>query len=434
MIEGLPGPGTGRAIADALYLGSTWRHRKVESLRLMEGERGRRRVSLDCTPPPEPALAYDAAERAVPTIDDVDGPVMVPLAMISKGALRHFDVTDSAGAPLPILSRSENAWVALSVLLNELNPPAEVEMPKLHEALWTVVQGPPEAASRMVERLLANGVVDGSRVLDLNTVSTFAEGLLYDLAENFLLIALVPSDKAGQRLLLKYSSHWRTILGGGRVGLRNRLLAAAGFGAAPVDLQVEGAADAASYHLEVHAPPGLQCSGLSLPADGGGLGAEQPDTTTDVVAHAVGSYTAVPADPARLKLAVPTSGLRSVAVLTGLFTAATFVLEETLPGARPALLDAGDGAVAVLLAAPAVALALLARPGENALASHLLAPLRWLVLAYAALLIGGAASLVGRLHEPYISVLWRGGAILTTVLTLCLMVGSLVSTVADTDA
>ena len=399
----------------------------------MEAARGRRRVSLDCTPPPTPLLAYHENERRTAVITKVKGPVMIPLAMISKGALRDFDVTDGNGAPLPVLTRAENSSVALSALMSELQPDA-TSVADLEPVLRAIVEGPADEAKQKVEQLLSGGTAAGKSVLDPRSVTIFAERLLYDLAQNFLLIALLPSDQAGRRILIKYSSHWQTIFGGGRLGFSNRLLAATGFGRAPMELEVSGASDAGSYHLEVHAPAGLRCAGLSLPSNGGRPAADQPDDTTDLVAHAVGSYLEEPNSTARLHMSVPNAGLRSVALLTALFTACVFVLEELLPGARCALLEAGDGAVAVLLAAPAVALALLARPGENALASELLAPLRWSVLGCAALLVAGAGSIVGKLHEPYISVLWATGAILASLLAAWLLVGSVVSALDDDDA
>jgi hypothetical protein len=147
-----------------------------------------------------------------------------------------------------------------------------------------------------------------------------------------------------------------------------------------------------------------------------------------MVAHEVGVYeSALDGGEASLELLVPRGGLRSVALLTGLFTAATFTLERLLPGAHQALLRAPDGAVAILLALPAVALALLARPGENTIAAHILLPLRWAVLACAGLLGVAAASLVGVLHEPYVSLLWWFGVVFSLLVLGFLAVGHAVS-------
>ncbi|MGY1985389.1 hypothetical protein ACI792_04110 [Blastococcus sp. SYSU DS0669] len=402
----------------------------MDSLRLLEGERGRRRVSLDCTPPPEPGLAAEASERVLPSIEFVKGQVLVPIAMISKAVMRSLDVSDSGGASLPVANTAQNgevAWAALCHALSQVTDPLPGQLVK---SLAEIAQGAPAAAALQAEDLLSTGQVDGVQVFDPQAVPAAVGDLVRDLADNFLMLVLLPANDVGTRQILKYSFHWRSVPEANTTWL-NRVLTAFGFSSAEYSLEAHGASWAASYHLEVHAPPGLTSTGLELPPrEAGGAPAGQ-DLTVDPVAHVHGSYPdQPPLEPrARLQLAVPFPGLRATALLVSLFSAVIFVLEQVLPGAPEALRDAGDGAAALLLAAPAIVLALLSRSGENILEARLLFPLRAVVLGCALLLTAAAGSVVGQLHEPYFNLLWCLGAWSTSAATLLLLLAARLSAV-----
>lgn len=110
--------GLGEALADALLQWSGWVLRRVESVHLLHGERGRRRNSIDCIPPPDPRLAYTPEERTKASIDDVQGLVMVPLAMVTKAPMRNLDVIGAEGRTMPVLGRSEDAQASLAALVH----------------------------------------------------------------------------------------------------------------------------------------------------------------------------------------------------------------------------------------------------------------------------------------------------------------------------
>jgi hypothetical protein len=409
-------------MSDTLLERQSWCHRKVESLVLLEGAHGRRRISLDCTPPPEPGLAYEPDERGCATIDDVGGLVMVPLALIKKGPMRALDVLDGAGRSIPVLGRLQDGEVAVAVLRHLLSRNADLSDEAI-AGLTEVVLSPAPEAMAAVDRLLSTGTNASGGTLDPAAVDSVTTGFLSDLANNFLLVCLLPAEVVGLRQVLKFSFHWRAEAVGTpqRAGIWSRTLTA--FGYAPVALQVPvpGAVDAASYHLEVHAPEGLVCTKVDLPA-GGSFAQSLPVDEPDSVGHAHDSYPEdePPEDPAYCWLAVPRSGLRFTSLLMTSFTALVFLLAQLLPGGRDALADAPDGATAVLLALPAVALALLARPSENELASYLLLPVRLAVITCSALLVAGAASLVGELHAPYVVILWWVSAAVATLLAVML--------------
>lgn len=462
----------GPALANALADMQLWQHRKVESLRLMEGLHGRRRVSIDCTPPIDKGLAYGPARTVQEGRDPLEDRLIVrlakavrrwlrypskgtsldgaasalgsggttlgepgspeqlrllPLAFIGKGTLRHFDITAGDGRSLPVLGRRENADAATAALASELIGIEQFENADKLAALRRIVDGFPATSIPLGEELFDRGTVGGVAITDPESISIFGTTLVKRLAENFLLVTLLPEADAGARQVLKYSFHW-LVQPGASQGALGRLLVFGGFSAAPLAVEVSGPEAAESYHLEVHAPPGLLTAGLTLPASETGLTSVAADDSVDVIAHAVGSYTDRPGDvEARVQLLVPGAGLRLLTALVLAYTSATMALMLFLPGAKGALLGASDGAAAVLLAVPAVVVALLTRQGENVIAARLLMPYRVAVTGCAIALVAVGASIVGVLHEPYMHALWwtvfSGTTITGAFLTVGLIVG-----------
>ncbi|NCD17465.1 MAG: hypothetical protein EOL91_09165 [Actinobacteria bacterium] len=421
---------TGEAMATTLLNRSDWMLRKVDSLRLMEGSVGRRRLSLDILPPASPALAYYESERDSANITSVGGPVMVPLSMMRKGALRDFDVHLGDGRSLGVLQREENAALVTAAVLWEIGPDAFANDDLVH-SVFAISSRDPSDAREIFTELESRGSFEGREIMDPTQLSEFGSQLLRDIVDDFLLVALVPAEYAGARVLVKYSFHWDVADWSARVGLKDHLAAAAGYAPASVDIELSGPSDPSSYHLEVHAPAGLLCQRLQLPA---AREVENSGVTeaSSSVAHVVGGFAQPPSEPAQVQFVVPPGGIRTVAALVATVTALVFILERVLPGGHRALLAAPEGAVALLLAVPAVAVALLARSGENDLAAKLLAPLRAIVVACSLALVAGAASLVGYLHEPYMAMLWWSGAAFTSAAAAYILGGYVVSGVRQT--
>lgn len=398
----------GSKVAAALAVGSSWKHRKVESLRLLEGELGRRRVSLDFTPYGDATVGGDAEQ---PTWR------IVPLTMLEKRPLRDFDLQDQDGRPLTVLGRTDDGFVAWSVLAERFRVDLGHDLgPDILQALYDVVHSPAPEAAKIADDLV-DGTVQGASVLQAERLDRDTRNLAQDLARNFLLITLLPVDSC-QRQIVKYSSHWQIDLPDELPTLVERFQVGLGLRALPLQLDVGGASDAASYHLEVHAVPGMLISHMSLPM-GAGPSPFREDDQVGLIGHTVESYDVSPQEKAVLSLMVPRGGMRSVALFTTAFTTVVFALERLLPGAHEALLASSDGAAAVLLIIPAAYSLALSRPSENAVLSHLLWPLRLLTVVCIVLLLAGAASLVGVLHSPFTDVLWwSGSAVAATSLAI----------------
>ncbi|WP_367918358.1 hypothetical protein [Nocardioides ginsengisoli] len=377
-------------------------------MELLEGERARRRVSLDCMPPPEPQLAYERAER-LRRWRRPKGAAMVPLAFVAKGVVRNLDTEGPDGQSLPVLGREENGELALAALAcqfeRELGPIAKDVYPYLEQ----IVFGSPEEAVAAVTGLSPTAGAETDDV-EFEGVSGPLIDLAFDLARSFLLVVLVPRDLVGTRTVLKFSFDWtasRT-----PAGIFTGVLASAGYRTQPFALDVGDPSWAASYHLDVRVQAPLQARSLSLPSADDGEASAGGDKGLGTLIHASASYpySPPPDREATLQVGVEAASIRLVAILVSLFTASVFQLALWLDGARDALLEAPDGAVAVLLAAPAVGIALLAGAGESHLAAALLRPLRWITLSCAALLAVASATLVGHLHEPWLTWFWIGSA------------------------
>lgn len=409
-------------MAVALLDDQSWRLRKVDSISLLDGRRGRRHCSLDLVCRPQPELAFNSADRVKQSFSDVLGPLMVPIALLSKGVVRDLDVRLPDGRPAPVLTREQNIEVALATLEQAIPPAVSGDeaggkrVPKLplDEDLRSELRS-------IVEKPDADDAMEAvSKLTKVWAFSDPGNQLLSDLAGKFLLVALVPREFIGARTVIKYSHHWNDLpRAWSNVG--RLTFAAAGYCTYPIGIVMSGPADAASYHLQVHVPNTLVSKGL-YQADGG-----LEDRNESAVAHGVGHYPEPPKDNiANLHVAVPGRGLRAATILVLLFSFTVFLLERTLPNASGNLMSASDGSAALLLAVPAVAMALLGRDGESDLAATLLGPLRAIIILCSMLMAAAGWSLVGRLSGPWIDYLWCAGACVSGVCLAWLGLGQIV--------
>ena len=386
----------GRSAAVAIALWGDWTHRKVESLDLLSGERARRRISVDCTPPQirwqETAILGSGVEPVF----------LVPLTLMAKGPLRSLNVTDDAGRSVPVLGKRANGLVAALSLANWISidgdPSIEAVLARVKPHwpdIYAIATGPSEEAMVKAEAL----------VQALELASTAAT-LMRELAECFLLTAVLPEHSAQRRQVLKYSYHWemdpiKRIVG--------RLAPAFGWKPLTIELEVGALRTAASYHLECAVPEGLTATRISLPKAHG----TAPTTRGQMkVAHVSGAYdiaqdgresrariSFVP-DHNRLLPRIMWSGL----AVTVIFTAILFA-----PGLREALLKLPDPTTAILLFIPAFFVGLNARSSENVVVGGLLLPLRIYALVLAGVVFLGGTLLALHLW-PGFSTIWFFGA------------------------
>lgn len=456
-------------IADLLFAPQEWKHRRVDSLRLNTGDRGRRRTSIDCTLPADDRLTW-------PTSGTGDQ-IVVPLGVLAKGPLRDFDIVDSDGRPLSVLGLSDSATLAVQVLYYLLEEIDGVSLnERIKEALKEVVlHDPQSSAAPDVDELLYAGRYRGAQVIPPDQeVSTNTASLIRDLLGGYVLFAIAPRPTADRRTVIKFSSYWTTTLRPddstvpealwrvadgldgslARLGVRpahrpgeefppgptvrlleyaswrvNIILASLGIRPATLELPVLGAGDARSFHLELHMPAEIECDILGLPfprpprAITGVL-----DESFEPVAHVHGSYD-FPWDDEEgeqtglASLTTAPRGTTRVATLTSVATFLFFLLAETLPGAMKTLEHASDPST-VLLTLPAVALTVFLGVREHELASVLLGPVRFIIGMCAALLALAAASLAWDLREPWLHLFWWAALVTSGASVLGLLVGA----------
>lgn len=383
-----------------------WCHRKVESLQLLEGERARRRVSVDCTP----------SEDLV-----VGNRTLVPLTWIAKGPMRSFDITDGSGTAVPVLGAAENGALCRSLvelILRAYRKQGRIDLTAAEQADLDVLVFGNRAEAEAARRRLFGDIGLGGFLLYFVTA----------VCNNFLLVAVLDSSAAGRRQVLKYSYHWelgpapavpRVTLRSWVRWLRYTTLAGLGLTDAALRVAIASADTAASFHLEVPCPPGLLSTSLELT---GGEGGSPRDERLTAVAHAHASFDRSSDPAAYVAMTLSPNGTHRTVTLAAWSTAALFLAALLVPGALGALKEAADGTASLLLFGPALLVATLARTGENVITSRLYTPLRVVALGLAGLLFLAGASLVGRLHEPWLTSLWWAAAVLSVVTASLLLV------------
>ncbi|MGW8566773.1 hypothetical protein [Isoptericola sp. NPDC055881] len=413
-----------------------WRHRRVDSVHLEAGERGRWRASVDCTPPKDPAIPYG------------EGQFVVPLAYVKKGPMRDLNVTDDTGTPLPVLTSRENTDLAALTLLHLLDLEGIRVGTPLVGALIKIVSG--DGGLNDVDDLLRDGVVDGVRVLsrsDRNKISDHTQLLMRNLAQSFILGVVVSGDRLGRRQLIKFSNFWHVdptkIPGLSWWGAWVRIIRGSfGFKRGLIALDVPMAGDAASFHLEFHPPEGFSCRVELPPMRFFDYTRAHGDRVPTSVGHAYGAYhqaevsANLAEDPARaageaaLELYVSRRGPWLVTLLLATFTLLFFLFSLWFDGALYVLRGQGtEGGVdpsAFLLTLPGVLVGLLMTTREHVLASVLLMPIRAAALVCSALLLVASASLAFQLRDPWLVSLWLVGLVTSGTIVLALVIGALV--------
>jgi hypothetical protein len=85
----------------------TWRHRRVETLTVINHEQVRRHVSVDFTVPADYRENLRISEA---------GEYVVPLALLDKRPLVHFDLRHEEGHSVPLLTAQQNAMIDRELL------------------------------------------------------------------------------------------------------------------------------------------------------------------------------------------------------------------------------------------------------------------------------------------------------------------------------
>ena len=256
----------GLALLRRAALSRNWIHRRVDEVLLEERRTACRSVTLYLTMP----SGRDADELTME-----DGAILVPLALISKRKLTLFTITDEAGQTLPALTRGERERLCrggLRRLAAGVVPDVE-NHPRTLGVLDAIISEPradARAAIRELDRAASRRNKAGSlRDPDEDALGRLGQqeqfrAFATELAINVLLIA--PVRHTGSRLrVLRFSyieplSRGEAARGGWAWVTRaaSRALRLLGWRAVRPRFETPAVTDAASFHIELEAPPGLQ--------------------------------------------------------------------------------------------------------------------------------------------------------------------------------
>ncbi|MDA0183594.1 hypothetical protein OJ997_25015 [Solirubrobacter phytolaccae] len=357
---------------------AAWRHRRVETIEVLSHEQVRRSVSVDFTVPRE-----HRAELALG-----DGQWVVPLAVLDKRKLVHFDLLGEDGYALPLMRSDEVQLIARELLYMVLD--IDLEGAELDVDM-----------DDLIERVLAAGPDDGpvmnARVAEVAARAPEFAALATTLTSGFLLCAVLTD--VSRRRVVKFAYDEP-------LGHPDRFSHFYG---------TQGCSEAASYHVELAVPDGMRARSADIVDNrSGDLLLEGPrDSDRPGLHYVAGAETS--AEPGlSVRYATERGGFLVPAMLVAWVIALELGLAFLFADLH-GIATTGGPAVAVLLSISAVFSSLVLRAGEHPLVQLVLAPYRMLLaLATIAAVLAGAV-LAFRGSATLLDVTWGVGAVVAVL-------------------
>ncbi len=422
-------PAIARSFATALLSIREWIHRRVETVTFIDAHTIRRTTSLDFTVVP-----------TLPRIPTGDGEaVLVPLSYLAKHPVTSLDVRDETGAAVSVLTTEQNGALSAAALVaiaaafvQQPQTPNAVDLDdfdRLPEAIGEITVAPiplAEAKYRALETFLAEEVGPEDALATLAATPEFLERVA-TFVSSFVLVAVLPAT-IGQRRIVKFGYEEPARGQPDERGRGERLLDGLGVTPTTIRIPIPAADVATSFHLEIRAPEGVGMT-ESVLYDA----VRQPRSSVPWrrqgrrVVHVLAPRDPGPACEVKVNLrASPGGWLRS-----SLATVAAVALVMTLSATRlGVVVDAPRGqparpsgdVAALLLAVVGVVVALIVRPGEHPLTTHMLTWARAVTMAGVALPLVGAWLLAFGPRGTLLTVLWWVLAIVGWVATVVLAI------------
>lgn len=359
---------------------AAWRHRRVETITVLSHELVRRSVSVDFTVPAEHREDLRLSEREW----------VVPLALLAKRPLAHFDLRMEDLSSVPLLRSEETQQVGRELLYLMLDLDLE--------------EGVDAGAGALIERVLATNGDDldaidaGIAALEerVGPVPGFA-ALAERLARGFLLCAVV--NDVERRRVLKFAYDEPL----------DRPDRHAHFYDAP------GCTEAASYHAEVDVPDEMRARTSELVDNmtGAVLASGPRDADRPAVYYVADTGRRV--EPG---LSVRYATERGRFLVPAALVAWVIALELALPWLLADLSElavSAGPAIAVLLSSSAVFSGLVLRSGEHPLVRLVLAPYRLCLAAATLSAVVAGASLGFQADAALLEWSWGLGAVVAAV-------------------
>jgi hypothetical protein len=361
---------------------AAWRHRRVETITVLTHEQVRRHVSVDFTVPEaqREGLRISAEEY------------VVPLALLTKRPLVHFDLRNEEQHAIPLLTAEQHRTIARELL---------------HRQLDDELAG----AGELIEAVLADEPRDVEPL-----IGAFEEAHGIELAD-FRAIAAV---------LSQYFIAWAIVR-----GLDRRRIFKLAFDE-PVArtsfvyfIGAPGCTEAESYHLEVAVPEDIKARRTLLVdgATGRRLAAGEADADRPAL-----YFRAEPPLPEAPELVVAFAAERwpfvapaaLIASIIALLIAPPFLFSDLT-----ALPDTAGSAVGLVLSTSAVFSVLILRSDEHPLVRLMLVRARVLLAASTVASLFAAASIGFRTASWIIEGTWAIAALVSVVTAVILIVEAL---------
>ena len=372
--------------ADVLlrYQGA-WRHRRVETITVLDHEQMRRHVSIDFTVP--------EAQREGLRISAEE--FVVPLALLDKRSLVHFDLRNEEQHAIPLLTADQHRTIARELLYRQLGDELTDEG---YEAAGELIEAVLADAPQDVEpQIAAFEEAHGVELADFRATASVLSG-------RFILWAVVRG--LDRRRVFKFA--FDEPLGRGPGFLF-------GFGAS-------GCTEALSFHLEVEVPADLKARSTRL-VDGATrqqLAAGKRDTDRPAIVFR--AQAPMPEAPTililfaaeRWRFLAPAA---LVATIIALLVAPPFLFADLR-----ALPDTAGAAVGLVLSTSAVFSVLVLRTDEHPLLRLMLVRARALLAASTVAALFAAASIGFRTAGWVIEATWAVAALVSVLTAGILMV------------
>jgi hypothetical protein len=247
-----------------LYDFSGWVHRRVEYIDFIDDISVTRRVSIDFAVP-QPLHTFELVNKELlPS---------VPLTFLLKGdVLRNFDLRDAEDNPVPMLTKEQNGRLAGDTLIYLAEEalgqrPLTGRLDPLQERLRLVAESHRELAQPEVASWSREARDEGAdfraelhRLVENPAFIEYAQ----TLAENYILFAVGPPEPNTRRLMkFQYEEPFRvgddpSLKPGEKLPHWERLQERLGWRVKTVNLAMPAVNLAASFHVEIPAPPEME--------------------------------------------------------------------------------------------------------------------------------------------------------------------------------
>lgn len=357
--------------------GTAWIHRRREAVEILDETAIKRQISVDFTLPTELPDAVMLAK-----LDDLGyaAPVYV-LPKTLPSNLMSFDLKDSTGGSMPLMTKAENKEISADLLVQMATrvcgqAPVEDLARRLREVAITEA---PDAEAK-AENLLNEDAVATSQLGRLMSHDRF-RWWLFTFAHSSVVVVWV--TELGSRQIVKLSF---------RGPITSDLSPLGRLGWSPYQLMVDSSyVEARTHHFEAESPAGLRIVEAQMGTDHSG-----PESDAGFMrrVHLYASEAAQAGGATvKLHLRVSADGFIRSAWLPALLITVAFLGAAIR---HDEIAQNPTSAPALLLLLPGLVATYIGRPDHHALTSRLLAAARWALLfsaLFAYLAAGYLASL-----------------------------------------